>query len=96
MKLKSLLKENNLGQLPSDKLFKFNKATGKFNKPISEAFSKMQVATVIGAIVGVETFIHHLYTDNNLKHTLPGLLARISTKADSYINELKELQKKLK
>ena len=33
MKLKQLIKENNLGELPSDKLFKYNKSTGKFDKP---------------------------------------------------------------
>ena len=33
MKLKQIIKENNLGELPSDKLFKYNKSTGKFDKP---------------------------------------------------------------
>ena len=42
MKLKSLISESNLGELPSSKLFKFNKETGKYDKPMSEGKLDLQ------------------------------------------------------
>lgn len=56
-KLKSLLKETNLGDLPSSKLFKLNKETGKYDKPISEGSADIYFnQELIDLILRVEKF----------------------------------------
>jgi len=41
--LKSLVKESILGDLPSSKLFKYNKGTGKYDSPVSVNEAPMDI-----------------------------------------------------
>lgn len=93
-KLKDILNESILGDLPSAKLFKYNKSTGKYDAPkhITEADSsdpiKDHVQDIIQSIVDFEDRLHSEYGTKALIE-----LNRIST---PFINNLKKLATKYK
>jgi len=99
-KLKDLLNESVLGELPSSKMFKYNKTTGKYEAPgqhtneevINEAEgddpSKEHVQDIIQAIVDFEDRLNSEYGSNASTE-----LHKISNK---FINDLRKLANKYK
>tara|TARA_R110000796_G_scaffold82592_1_gene180981 strand:- start:19836 stop:20135 length:300 start_codon:yes stop_codon:yes gene_type:complete len=59
--LKSLVKESALGNLPSSKLFKYNKATGKYDSPGSVTEESVNEAPAPGMAMEIQEDLDDAY-----------------------------------